>query len=29
MTMMADSVKSRDSHMDVYDVAEVVADRLA
>lgn len=29
MTMMADSVKSRDSHVDVYDVAEVVAGRLA
>jgi Fe-S oxidoreductase len=29
MTMMADSVKSRDSQVDVYDVAEVVAARLA
>ena len=29
MTMMADSIKSRDSHVEVYDVAEVVAGRLA
>ena len=29
MTMMADSVKSRDSDVEVYDVAEVVAGRLA
>ena len=29
MTMMADSVKSRDSQVEVYDVAEVVAGRLA
>jgi Fe-S oxidoreductase len=29
MTMMADSVKSRDSHVDVYDIAEVVAGQLA
>jgi Fe-S oxidoreductase len=29
MTMMSDSVKSRDSHVDVYDVAEVVAGQLA
>jgi Fe-S oxidoreductase len=29
MTMMADSVKSRDSKVEVYDVAEVVAGRLA
>jgi Fe-S oxidoreductase len=29
MTMMADSIKSRDSLVDVYDVAEVVAGRLA
>jgi Fe-S oxidoreductase len=29
MTMMADSVKSRDSRVEVYDVAEVVAERLA
>jgi Fe-S oxidoreductase len=29
MTMMADSVKSRDSRVDVYDVAEVVSARLA
>ncbi|HEY2848500.1 MAG TPA: (Fe-S)-binding protein [Gemmatimonadaceae bacterium] len=29
MTMMADSVKSRDSRVEVFDVAEVVAGRLA
>ncbi len=29
MTMMSDSVKSRDSRVDVYDVAEVVAGQLA
>jgi Fe-S oxidoreductase len=29
MTMMADSVKSRDARVDVYDVAEVVSGRLA
>jgi len=29
MTMMADSIKSRDSQVEVYDVAEVVAGRLA
>ncbi len=29
MTMLSDSVKSRDSRVEVYDVAEVVAERLA
>jgi Fe-S oxidoreductase len=29
MTMMSDSVKSRDSHVEVYDVAEVVSAQLA
>jgi Fe-S oxidoreductase len=29
MTMLSDSVKSRDSRVDVYDVAEVVSARLA
>ena len=29
MTMMADSIKSRDTQVEVYDVAEVVAGRLA
>ena len=29
MTMMADSVKARDADVAVYDIAEVVADRLA
>jgi Fe-S oxidoreductase len=29
MTMMHDSISSRDEHVKVYDIAEVVADRLA
>jgi hypothetical protein len=29
MTMMADSVKSRNDAVGVYDIAEVVADQLA
>ena len=29
MTMLADAGKALDSHVPVYDIAEVVADRLA
>ena len=29
MTMMSDSIKSRDAAIPVYDIAEVVAGRLA
>jgi hypothetical protein len=29
MTMLRDSISSRDESVQVYDIAEVVADRLA